>query len=54
VLFIFARMEAELAHRGPWLAGATFSPWRISMLAIVHRIFEFTRPARPRRVSQAE
>jgi glutathione S-transferase len=40
VLFIFARMEAELAHRGPWLAGATFSLGDISILAIVHRIFE--------------
>jgi glutathione S-transferase len=40
VLFIFARMEQELARRGPWLAGATFSLGDISMLAIVHRIFE--------------
>jgi len=40
VLFIFARMEEELTHRGPWLAGATFSLGDISMLAIVHRIFE--------------
>src|SRR5882724_4843171 len=40
VIFIFARMEEELAKRGPWLAGATFSLGDISMLAIVHRIFE--------------
>jgi glutathione S-transferase len=40
VIFIFGRMEEELAERGPWLAGATFSLGDISMLAIVHRIFE--------------
>ena len=40
VIFIFARMEAELAERGPWLAGASFSLGDISMVAIVHRIFE--------------
>jgi glutathione S-transferase len=40
VLFIFGRMEHELATRGPWLAGATFSLADISMLAIVHRAFE--------------
>jgi glutathione S-transferase len=40
VIFIFGRMEEALAERGPWLAGATFSLGDISMLAIVHRIFE--------------
>jgi glutathione S-transferase len=40
VIFTFRRMEAELAARGPWLAGATFSLGDISMAAIVHRIFE--------------
>jgi glutathione S-transferase len=40
VAFIFGRMEEEFAARGPWLAGATFSLGDISMLAIVHRIFE--------------
>jgi glutathione S-transferase len=40
VLFVFGRMEEELSRRGPWLAGATFSLGDISMLAIVHRIFE--------------
>ena len=40
VLFVFGRMEKELAERGPWLAGTTFSLGDISMLAIVHRIFE--------------
>jgi len=40
VLFVFGRMEQELAGRGPWLAGKTFSLGDISMLAIVHRIFE--------------
>jgi glutathione S-transferase len=40
VIFVFGRMEEELAKRGPWLAGATFSLGDISMVAIVHRIFE--------------
>ena len=40
VLFVFGRMEKELSERGPWLAGNTFSLGDISMLAIVHRIFE--------------
>jgi glutathione S-transferase len=40
VLFVFGRMEQEFAERGPWLAGSTFSLGDISMLAIVHRIFE--------------
>jgi glutathione S-transferase len=40
VLFVFGRMEKELSERGPWLAGHTFSLGDISMLAIVHRIFE--------------
>jgi glutathione S-transferase len=40
VVFVFGRMEAELAAHGPWLAGATFSLGDISMAAIVHRIFE--------------
>jgi glutathione S-transferase len=39
VLFVFGRIEQELA-RGPWLAGSAFSLGDISMLAIVHRIFE--------------
>ncbi|MBM3527730.1 MAG: glutathione S-transferase family protein [Alphaproteobacteria bacterium] len=40
VLFTFGRMDEELARRGPWLAGATYSLGDISMLAIVHRITE--------------
>jgi glutathione S-transferase len=40
VIFVFGRMESELAERGPWLAGATYSLGDISMLAIVHRISE--------------
>jgi glutathione S-transferase len=40
VLFTFGRMEEELARRGPWLAGKTFSLGDINMLAIVHRTFE--------------
>ena len=40
VLFIFDRLQAEISSRGPWLAGATFSLGDISMVAIVHRIFE--------------
>jgi glutathione S-transferase len=40
VLFTFGRMEEELAQRGPWLAGKTFSLGDINMLAIVHRTFE--------------
>jgi len=39
VLFVFGRAELDVS-RGPWLAGATFSLGDISMLAIVHRIFE--------------
>jgi len=38
ILFVFGRMDEELAKRGPWLAGATFSLGDISMLAIVHRV----------------
>jgi len=40
VLFIFKRVQEELTARGPWLAGETFSLGDISMVAIVHRIFE--------------
>lgn len=40
VVFVFGRMDAELASRGPWLAGATYSLGDISMLAIAHRISE--------------
>jgi glutathione S-transferase len=40
VTFVFGRMEQELAARGPWLAGKTFSLGDISMLAIVHRVSE--------------
>jgi glutathione S-transferase len=40
VLFTFGRMDEELARRGPWLAGKTYSLGDISMLAIVHRITE--------------
>ena len=40
VLFTFGRMEEELAQRGPWLAGKTFSLGDINMLAIVHRTFQ--------------
>ena len=40
VMFVFGRMEEELARRGPWLAGKTFSLGDISMLAIVHRVSE--------------
>lgn len=40
VLFVFRRVEEEIERRGPWLAGATFSLGDISMVAIVHRIFE--------------
>jgi glutathione S-transferase len=40
VLFCFGRMQEEIGIRGPWLAGGTFSLGDISMLAIVHRIFE--------------
>ena len=38
VMFVFGRMNEELAQRGPWLAGSTFSLGDINMLAIVHRI----------------
>jgi glutathione S-transferase len=40
VMFVLGRMERELAERGPWLAGDTFSLGDISMAAIVHRTFE--------------
>jgi glutathione S-transferase len=40
VLFVLGRMEEEFSQRGPWLAGANFSLGDISMLAIVHRMFE--------------
>jgi len=40
VLFVFGRMDEELAQRGPWLAGKTYSLGDINMLAIVHRISE--------------
>ncbi len=40
VVFVFGRMEEELAGRGPWLAGNDYSLGDISMLAIVHRISE--------------
>lgn len=40
VLFKFSRMEIELAERGPWLAGHTFSLGDVAMLAIFHRITE--------------
>jgi glutathione S-transferase len=40
VLFVFSRVQEELRTRGPWLAGRTFSLGDISMVAIVHRIFE--------------
>jgi glutathione S-transferase len=40
VVFVFGRMDEELAARGPWLAGAVYSLGDISMLAIVHRISE--------------
>jgi glutathione S-transferase len=36
--FAFGRMDEELARRGPWLAGKTYSLGDISMLAIAHRI----------------
>ena len=40
VLFVFEQMERELAQRGPWVAGPTFSLGDISMAAIVHRTLE--------------
>ena len=40
VLFAFGRMDEELANRGPWLAGKTYSLGDINMLAIVHRVSE--------------
>ena len=41
--FVIGRAEDGLAN-GPWLAGDTYSLADISMLAIVHRVFEL-RPA---------
>jgi glutathione S-transferase len=50
LLFTLRRMEEELAARGPWLAGATFSLGDISMAAIVHRTFEID----PERIARAD
>jgi glutathione S-transferase len=50
VLFIFGRVQEELSSRGPWLAGKTFSLGDISMVAIVHRIFELY----PERISRSD
>lgn len=50
VLFVFARVQEELRSRGPWLAGSSFSLGDISMIAIVHRIFELY----PDRISRAD
>jgi glutathione S-transferase len=41
-------MEQELAERGPWLAGSTFSLGDISMAAIIHRVFELSPDSLPR------
>lgn len=38
--FVTGQMEKELATRGPWLAGGTFSLGDISMVALIHRTFE--------------
>jgi glutathione S-transferase len=50
VLFIFGRVQEEISARGPWLAGKTFSLAEISMVAIVHRIFELY----PDRINRAD
>ena len=50
VLFMFQRVQEELSARGPWLAGKSFSLGDISMVAIVHRIFELY----PDRISRAD
>ena len=48
VRFIAAQMETELAARGPWLAGETFSLGDISMGSIVHRVNELYPELLPR------
>jgi glutathione S-transferase len=46
--FVTRRMEDELAARGPWLAGATFSLADISMVSLIHRVFELFPDMLPR------
>ena len=48
VQFIAGQMEEELAKRGPWLAGETFSLGDISMGSIVHRVNELYPQLLPR------
>ena len=48
VRFIAGQMETELAARGPWLAGQTFSLGDISMGSIVHRVNELYPELLPR------
>lgn len=43
VLFSFARADEELAKRGPWLAGKTYSLGDINYLAILHRVNELDK-----------
>jgi len=40
MLYVAGQMERELGVRGPWLAGATFSLADISMVSLIHRMFE--------------
>ena len=46
--FLSGRMEEELAASGPWLAGAAFSLADISMVSLVHRLFELFPETLPR------
>ncbi len=46
--FVTGRMEQELAARGPWLAGETFSLGDISMTSLIHRVFELFPDMLPR------
>jgi glutathione S-transferase len=46
--FVSDRMEEELAASGPWLAGAMFSLADISMVSLVHRLFELFPETLPR------
>ncbi len=46
--FLSGRMEEELATSGPWLAGSTFSLADISMVSLVHRLFELFPETLPR------
>jgi glutathione S-transferase len=48
VRFVATQMEHDLATRGPWLAGETFSLGDISMASLIHRTLELFPDMLPR------